>query len=838
MQQQQFERFAPGPSFTPVQTADIASGLEKEQQYQMRDYRTRQQGVQANNKMLMLDEKYKQKGFEALAGFSETITKQLVEREKEQNKQAELEGLRDAYVNGVPPEVQKAFNDNLNALNESGVSTERGLNDAVENGQLGWALSRELSDMSPHMRVGYARGVLQQLSKQYPQMLQTELLDALAEDPTMSMQEKNLALQNYRYNWMMQSGLNTYNTALLDKELFPSMKQAESAVINQWQQSAEQDQRAKLGEDADMLMQQPFSQTNWEQASELYRAKGLSRGQARKQALSNVSDLETLDDWASLISFDGKTTLGDKYEKDFNAQRVAILNGEIAKNNYDDNSLKLAAREYAQQFIDAWENGEPVRQKDVERIKRLSQLNYQNNYDPRLDQYDTNNIDSRQREILKDEIERLQAAGVDTSVLLNDPNIPWDLKKDLLLDDNKGSSSRAGGGKAKDPFEKQLEKDIIQSIGSDSPAIDAVSNTQGAILAQNEAIRMYNSKRAELLKGSDAMTPEQASEEAYEYVNNMIKLGKDGQGDMVGGIGPFKYTQQGGFVEMVNGGGTAANQQRNYAAALARQQRRKIDQLFTANGDRPRDPLIDQVQLVSTDALQTAVERSGEVGYLPPASAVYISEEYFGGRVSPWEVLQRQAKSFLGEDIVLPSSLMREQQSSPRIRQLLNRFPSYNRVSRAYRPMNAQGFDPSLVPNHYGGMVAEAATANNVDPALLAGLLEQESRWNPNAVSRVGAQGLGQFMPATAAEFGVDVTDPKSSIDGAARYLSYLMDYFDGNVELAVYAYNGGMGNIERYGGPIPGNEENENYGPEVFERATKYGYRGYVPGLNPAIQQ
>ena len=58
MQQQQFERFAPGPSFTPVQTADIASGLAKEQEYQMRDYRTRQQGIQANNKMLMLDEKY------------------------------------------------------------------------------------------------------------------------------------------------------------------------------------------------------------------------------------------------------------------------------------------------------------------------------------------------------------------------------------------------------------------------------------------------------------------------------------------------------------------------------------------------------------------------------------------------------------------------------------------------------------------------------------------------------------------------------------------------------------------------------------------------------------
>jgi soluble lytic murein transglycosylase-like protein len=152
--------------------------------------------------------------------------------------------------------------------------------------------------------------------------------------------------------------------------------------------------------------------------------------------------------------------------------------------------------------------------------------------------------------------------------------------------------------------------------------------------------------------------------------------------------------------------------------------------------------------------------------------------------------------------------------------------------------MNYEGFDPSTVPNHYGGMVVEAAQANNIDPAVLAGLIEQESLWDPGAVSSVGAQGLGQFMPDTAKEFGVDVTDPKSSIDGAARYLRYLIDYFGGDQTLALYAYNGGMGNIERYGGPIPGSAENEGYAPAVLDRATKYGYQGYVPGLNPAIQQ
>ena len=177
-------------------------------------------------------------------------------------------------------------------------------------------------------------------------------------------------------------------------------------------------------------------------------------------------------------------------------------------------------------------------------------------------------------------------------------------------------------------------------------------------------------------------------------------------------------------------------------------------------------------------------------------------------------------------------------EASPQVKALLNRFPSYNRVSRAYRQMNSEGFDPSLIPNHYGGMVQEAATTHGIDVAVLAGVLDTESGWDPTAVSKSGAQGIAQFMPATAREFGVDVSDPKSSIDGAAKYLRYLVDYFGGNQEMAIYAYNGGMGNIEKYGGPIPGNKENQEYYGKVMTAATRYGYRGYVPGLNPAIQR
>ena len=137
--------------------------------------------------------------------------------------------------------------------------------------------------------------------------------------------------------------------------------------------------------------------------------------------------------------------------------------------------------------------------------------------------------------------------------------------------------------------------------------------------------------------------------------------------------------------------------------------------------------------------------------------------------------------------------------------------------------MGGSSFNPDSVPEGYGGVIQQAATENGIPPEILAGLIDTESAFNPGAVSPVGAQGLGQFMPPTAAEFGVDVNDPVSSIDGAARYLRYLIDYFNGDMNLAIYAYNGGMGNIERYGGPIPGNRENEEYLQKVLNNSTKY---------------
>jgi soluble lytic murein transglycosylase-like protein len=121
---------------------------------------------------------------------------------------------------------------------------------------------------------------------------------------------------------------------------------------------------------------------------------------------------------------------------------------------------------------------------------------------------------------------------------------------------------------------------------------------------------------------------------------------------------------------------------------------------------------------------------------------------------------------------------------------------------------------PSALPagTPYGAEITAAAQRNGLDPALLAGLIKQESGFNPNAGSPAGAQGLCQLMPGTARGLGVtDLHDPVQSIEGGAKYLAEQLKSFNGDVARALAAYNAGPGAVQRYSG-VPPYAETQNY--------------------------
>jgi len=113
-------------------------------------------------------------------------------------------------------------------------------------------------------------------------------------------------------------------------------------------------------------------------------------------------------------------------------------------------------------------------------------------------------------------------------------------------------------------------------------------------------------------------------------------------------------------------------------------------------------------------------------------------------------------------------------------------------------------------------IVREAAERHHVDPALVRAVIETESNWNPRAHSHKGAGGLMQLIPTTAQRYGAhDLFNPEQNIDAGVRHLKMLLQRYNGNLDLALAAYNAGEGTVDRFGG-IPPIRETRNYVQKV----------------------
>ncbi|HEY6871530.1 MAG TPA: lytic transglycosylase domain-containing protein [Geobacteraceae bacterium] len=120
-------------------------------------------------------------------------------------------------------------------------------------------------------------------------------------------------------------------------------------------------------------------------------------------------------------------------------------------------------------------------------------------------------------------------------------------------------------------------------------------------------------------------------------------------------------------------------------------------------------------------------------------------------------------------------------------------------------------------PKEFEPIIDSCAMEYGVDKSLVKAVIQAESGYNPNAISRKGAAGLMQLMPKTAQDLKVsDSLNPAENIRGGVRYLKFLLDTFKGDVAMALAAYNAGLAKVAKYGG-VPPYEETRNYVARVM---------------------
>ena len=277
-----------------------------------------------------------------------------------------------------------------------------------------------------------------------------------------------------------------------------------------------------------------------------------------------------------------------------------------------------------------------------------------------------------------------------------------------------------------------------------------------------------------------------------------------------------KYNPVTGLVEFPN----IRKDENLTGSEAAKEQAQQVQDAL--NDGRQQEIINKKYGVLTQTELETEIKNINKPGYVPNVKLFLASKGLSGGVLS---LLNKQLVLAEMDPIEPPESLARVGEYSPSAQKLLQRYLNANVATRVHGyEGNKLGneWHRHVAPAEYRDMVETHSKTYGVPPALIAAGLEVESGFS-NQISSAGAKGIAQFMDATAAQYGVDVNDPDSSIKGMAAYMKDLMSQF-GDPILAAGAYNAGPGRMQEYvqnGRPLPA--ETVNHMRKVSKALYKY---------------
>ncbi len=769
--------------------------------------------VRRNNQTRVENSKQVGQDLVTLSKLSKTLTDALVERQKGINEDEKAEGVVEGYqqylLGGL--DTSQVTEGMQTAKQQDGVAQDVSsevLGDSGENYEAAAGISKATTWREVGRRQGAAMGAVASYD--------TFVDDQLANQQFNSSAEYAAARAQVQKQFFKEAGLSGVKPQFLAQNVYPQIMKADQAAMRKWSKRFAIDDSARTQDE----LFSSFS-ADKDVASLLGALRNTVDGQGnplgykgawdrfdseivemRKAGMLSDTDIENMKNQPIPGDAKGRTygqLHGAKFEniqRQVDAQQITDW-----RNNQAESQMIFQKEEQAaiDSFLDPSDT-DGYTDDQIEDAAKALESKY-GMPATKLRNLAANSVDADVRDRQEEEIESLIKLNLLTPERL--------LKYDPKLQARYGSIAAQQGKLRKDNNNFEGQNDAIEEKIKFLVKLDPMSSNDPAVgMFVTKMQQEYQQEVTRLAVTGDT----NAANTALGVILSKIDGAVAGFNDNPKQITQFYHSQTIGKL------GTPAGDTSARFEGLR-------EALKTPNS-------IEDSYLLKPEELKSAIKGYGKPGFSPGPLVEFIAQRL---NVDPLTVLNKQLE--LNDMDALPPTPAMESVNklTPTQQQLLNKFKTPERSSRGFGGTGK--YDPAVVPGGYGEMVSNAASAHGIPPSILAGLLETESGWNPNAVSQAGAKGLGQFMPATAAEQGVNVFDPMSSIDGAAKYLSYLVDYFKGDMRLAIFAYNGGMGNIERYGGPIPGSQENQDYYGKVMRGAYKYGY-GKQSLQDPAVMR